>query len=276
MRSTIAKIIEKGGSEIAKTNVLELITAVGLSPDFTIAANILIDVFSGKVGQTVNSVFRDVKGRQLSVSQSNRVDDMFRFAHKRFIERVSKDNSYLVASEINVEHILEYAEGMILKAINENQRRKIEIMGNFLGETMYSGESDMHLLQQISNTLSKLSWRQVVMVKLISERFPGCNLDLIPTNHSAAIEINELQQYGFWQSEGARFGINNSVTYRLKDIVPTEYCRSFVLLTGMDIISKEDKCEVVKSLSLGNGTPPEIHTKKDLELQWKNVDGGVY
>lgn len=189
--------------------------------------------------------------------------------------RVSADKNYVTDSaQCTAEQIYESVAGLILKAINENQRHKIETMGNFLGETVYSGDfSNNHELQQMTNTLVKLSWRQLVLIKLISEKFHGIDSELIPLDPSASIEINELQQYGFWQSEGARFGVDNSSTYQLKDIKPTEYCYHFVEKIGMDFITVNDVNEIVGSLRLGHGQSPENLTADEVKTtsSWREI-----
>lgn len=275
MSETNIKIdfIRKTTDELARMGVDAFCTSIGFS-GYPIAASLLRAVFSTIIENGVVTVFNDVGNRQLSTWQQNKVIDMFVIAQNRYLMRVSKDKNYVTDStDYTAEQIYEYVEGLILKAMNENQRHKIKVMGNFLGETMYSGNfSQVHKFQQISNTLAKLSWRQVVLIKLISEGFYGYDTTLVPQSHSAAIEINELQQYGFWQSEGAMFSLDYSRTFPLKDIKATDYCQEFVKETGMDIITIENKSTVMNSLQLATGVSPETYTREELKPEWSNIE----
>ena len=75
------------------------------------------------------------------------------------------------------------------------------------------------------NMAGTLTLRTLVVIRLIVESFDSIDKSLFISNQSACVEINRLKDYGIWKTTSATFGINESSSIQLADLVPTEYAK---------------------------------------------------
>jgi hypothetical protein len=128
------------------------------------------------------------------------------------------------------------------------------------------GNADWQDMHQMITMVGTLSFRQIVMIRLISEYFKDLNGKLFVGNPSACVEINRLKDYGIWQTEGAAFGINDSAPIQLYNIIPTDYCDFVSEDLMLDAISEEDVKMVIESLHLTtDGTPQKELTEEQFK-----------
>ena len=109
-----------------------------------------------------------------------------------------------------------------------------------------------------------LTFRQIVLIRLIKEVFKNVDENLFISNPYACVEVNRLRDYGIWQTEGASFGINESRPIQLKSIRPTIYAEKVCDALMLDRLSDDDVQRTLESLRLTlEGTPQEVLTPDD-------------
>ena len=105
-------------------------------------------------------------------------------------------------------------------------------------------------MHQMISMAGTLSFRQIVMVRLISEDFRGIDKKLFISNPAACVEMNQLLSYGIWQTSGALFGTNTSWAIQIDSIIPTIYSEQVSEVLMLDKINDEDIKIVIDSLGL--------------------------
>ena len=111
-----------------------------------------------------------------------------------------------------------------------------------------------------------LTYRQVVLIRLICEGFKGISPEMFVTNPSACVEINRMRDYGLWMTDMAMFKNDASATIQLRLLKPTEYTQMVYDALMLEKLSDEDIKRTIDSLALSDqGEPAEGITKEDYE-----------
>lgn len=105
-------------------------------------------------------------------------------------------------------------------------------------------------MHQIITMTGLLTLRQIVMIRLIAEGFPGIDKELCITNPSACVETNRLLDYGIWRTEGAAFGVDDSGRIKLSFLRSTDYAKKVKDALMLDQLSDDDVERTVESLCL--------------------------
>ena len=201
-------------------------------------------------------------------------------AMQTFRELAEKNG--VVAWELNMnpeyfDYAFEVAEHITFEAIRQSEQSKVDVLGRYYGNQFYKGSSNYQDMHQIITMIGMLTLRQIVMIRLISERFKGIDDNLFINNPSACVEMNRLLDYGIWQTKGASFGINNSWTIQLKNIIPTVYSDKIREDLMLGHLSNEDIVRTIESLQLTTqGAPLKVLTKEDYDSNkgssvWENI-----
>lgn len=99
--------------------------------------------------------------------------------------------------------------------------------------------------------IERLSFRQIVLIRLISERFPEINPELCITAPDACVEVMELINYGIWKAPGAFLSQDNSRPIPLKTLEPTPYAEKLNSELMLNNLTKEDVEHIIKTLKIG-------------------------
>ena len=258
---SIAKEVVGSASESAFT---ALASAVGFP-----AVALALPFAKGLVLGLVENCFNDCSQMTLSVNEKKKLNQVSSVALQTFWKMAEKDG--LVAWEVNIDplyidYAYEVAEHATLEAIRQSEKKKIDVLGRFYGRKFYMGDTDWQDMHQMITMAGTLTFRQIVMIRLISECFKGLSGKLFVGNPSACVEINRLKDYGIWQTEGAAFGINDSAPIQLYNIIPTDYCDFVTEDLMLDAISEEDVKIVIDSLHLTTeGTPQKELTEEQFK-----------
>lgn len=232
----------------------------------------------GLVLGLVKNCFNDCSEMTLSINEKKKLNRLSSVALQTFREMAEKDS--VVAWEMNIDpayfdYAYEVAEHATLEAIKQSEKKKIDVLGRYYGRQFYKGNTDWQDMHQIITMAGLLSFRQLVMIRLISEGFKGLDGKLFIGNPSACVEVNRLKDYGIWQTAGAALGIDETAPLQLGNIYPTYYSDQVCEELMLDRISDEDVQIVTDSLHLtSKGTPLRELTEEEFkEKTTFKVDG---
>lgn len=250
-----------------------LMTAIGLSQ-----AVVLTPLVSGAAIGVFNKSYDDFTHRKLSGLESQKLDLFSQAAVQTFFELAEKDGVTPMLQQIEegqLQYAYEAAEGAMLTAVRQSQRAKIQILGRYFGRQLYSDKIDWQDMHQMLKMIDALTFRQLVMIRLIAEDFKGLDKKLFINNPTACVEINRLLDFGIWQTAGAQFGINKSWKLQLESIIPTTYSDEVSKSLMLETLTEDNINETIKGLSLTTeGTSEEILTADDYKkhTQWQKFD----
>lgn len=260
-------------SDTTEYGFTALVTAAGY-PMLSLA----LPFVKGAVLGIIENCYNDCLQRTLSRRESKKLNRVSEVALQTFRELAEKDG--VVAWELNMnldcfDYAFEVAEHVTLEAIRQSEQNKVDVLGRYYGKQLYKAYTDWQDMHQIITMIGMLTFRQIVMIRLISDGFKGIDNNLYISNPSACIEMNQLLDYGIWQTEGASFGINDSWTIQLKSVIPTIYSNRVREDLMLDSLSKEDLARTIDSLLLTtDGSPLEVLTKEDYDnnkaLEWQD------
>lgn len=241
-------ILRETAGSAAETGFMTLATAAGF-PELSLMAPLV----KGLVLGLLENCYNDCAQRTLSVRETKKLERTTTIALQTFKELAEKDG--VKAWELNIDpayidYAYEVAEHATIEAIRQSEMVKTDILGRFYGKAIYEGKKDWQDMHQLIAMAGSLSFRQIVMIRLISEGFKGMNGKLFITNPSACVEVNRLKDYGIWRTSGAAFGINESAKLRLDMLIPTHYAGVVNDALMLDSLSDEDIMRTIDSLKL--------------------------
>ena len=217
------------------------------------AAEIAAPFAKGLIVGLIQNCYNDCAQRTLSVRESEKLNRMSTIALQTFREFAEKDNVYAWEMAIDpayVDYAYEVAEHATQEGIKQSERAKVDIIGRYYGRQLYKGFTDWQDMHQVITMTGMLTLRQIVMIRLIAEGFPGIDKKLCITNPSACVETNRLLDYGIWRTEGAAFGVDDSGAIRLSFLRSTDYAKELKEALVLDRLSEEDVKRTVDSLCL--------------------------
>ena len=241
-------VISEAVSTITDLSFAALATVAGFP-----SAVIATPLTKGLVLRVLENCFTDNAQKKLSISERKKLDKVSVIALQTFRELAEQDG--VIAWEMNidpayVDYAYEVAEHATIEAIRQSEQKKVEILGHYYGYQFYKGGANWQDMHQMISMAGALSFRQIVMIRLIADEFKGINKKLFISNPAACVEMNNLLSYGIWQTDGVRFGTNTSWTIQIDSIIPTIYSDQVSELLMLDKISNEDINIVIDSLSL--------------------------
>ena len=152
-------------------------------------------------------VVHDINTRHLSSMQMEKVDDVTKATIRalyRMIEKNGWDETH-PESDQYIQNAIEYAEDILCKAMNESRKKKRELLGNYLGTTLYTinmSKPNWENIFYLSSLLNKLTLRQIVITKLIANHFEQLIDDKDDwnciTNKVVISEVKELSIQNIW------------------------------------------------------------------------------
>lgn len=274
MRSVIAQLT--GG--MTDQAFSALVSAYNLPAGLTLA--VAQAVAKGALQGVMLNCYDDVKERQLSMKEVAKHNYVFEVAERTYFEMVTKDTDACttqlkIVDDTYFQHVFETAEHVSMEAIHQSETKKIEVLGRYYGGEFYKNGWNLNFMDmhQIITMVGALTFRQIVLIRLISEGLKGYDTNLFVNNPTACVEINRLKDYGIWQTEGAAFGINDSWVIQLKSVIPTIYSEKVCEALLLDKISDDDVNRIMDSLELTEeGKSVEILTKEDYDKHTKWQD----
>lgn len=252
-----------------------LATAAGFPP-IALAAPLA----KGLVLGLLENCYNDCNQRTLSVAEVQKVSQEYKIALQTFLELAEKDR--VTAWEMNLEqaqidNAFEVAEHVTLEGIRQSERKKVDILGRYLGRAFYKQDANWQDMHQMITMVGTLTLRQLVVVRLIVEGFKELDKNMFISNPSACVEINRLKDHGIWRTTGAAFGINESSPIRLDYLIPTEFAKHVYDKLLLEKLPDEIVAETISTLWLtAEGKPQDILTKEQYENEVTNFDAGTY
>lgn len=277
--------LAQGAGAVLSNGFRALMVAVG-HPEIVA----LTPLVRGAAIGVMNTCYDDVTHRMLSAVETDKVQQVNQIALSTFFEMAEKDGVVAIQQQIDDGHLqyaFEVAEDVVLTSIRQSERIKIDVLGRYYGSELYRGFTDWQDMHQMITMAGTLTLRQLVLIRLIAESFPGQDKSLYISNPSACVETRRLLDYGIWQTEGAAFGINDSASIQLSFIEATDYAEQVCTSLMLDRLSDEDVARTIDSLRLtAEGTPNEVLTQDDYKqrTEWQvfhedgilSIDQGTY
>lgn len=236
----------------------------------------------GGLQGVMQNCYDDIRARALSNREIEKHDHFFDVAERTYFELAAQNydasagQTYVLGDEY-IEQVREIAEHASIEAMRESQAKKIEVLGWYYGGEFFRKGPNLNFdeMHQIVSMVSALTFRQIVLIRLIGEEFKDLDVNLYVTEPTMCVEINRLKDYGIWQTEGATFGINESWHIQLKTIIPTIYSEKVCKVLMLDKISEEDIKRTIDGMDLKpDGSPMKILTEDDYRMhtEWQEID----
>lgn len=259
---TVGSVVENGFAALA--------SAAGF-PAIALATPLVKGIILG----LLENCYNDCSQRTLSIREGKKLNRVSEMALLTFRELAEKDG--VKAWELNIDpsyidYAFEVAEHATMEAIRQSEMAKVDILGRYYGKSFYEGKTDWQDIHQMITMAGALTFRQLVMIRLISEGFKGLDGNLFITNPSACVEINRLKDYGIWQTTGAAFGINESVEIQLERIIATFYADQVNESLMLGKLSDEDIHRTIDSLMLSEKGTPQPELTEDVFIQKTSFD----
>lgn len=263
--NNVARTALAQGSGVAVSKgFASLMLAVGF-PE----AAVLTPFVRGATIGLMNTLYDDVTKRSLSERENEKVDLLSKTSLQTFMELAEKDGVTAISMQIDegqLQYAYEVSEDLMLTAIRQSQQKKVEILGRYYGGSFYKGNIDWQDMHQIIMMAGTLTFRQIVLIRLICEGFGGVSQEMFITKPSACVEINRMQDYGLWMTDMAMFKDDSSAKIQIKLLKPTEYAKMVYDALMLEKLSDEDIKRTLDSLMISDkGEPAEGITKEDYE-----------
>ena len=242
------------------------------------AAVLAAPLAKGLVLDFVENCYNDCAQMTLSKNEKKKLNRCFEVALQTFWEQAEQDG--VVAWERNIDpayidYAYEVAEHAALESIRQSEKKKIDVIGHFYGKQFYKGNTCWQDMHQVITMVGNLSFRQIVLIRLINEGFKDIDGKMFISNEAACVEVNRLLDYGIWQTEGATFGTNDSWMIQLNSLLPTFYTEKVCDALMLEKLSDDDINIVIETLHLtAEGSPQTMLTEDDYKAQttWR-VEG---
>lgn len=253
---------------------------------YNLPAGLTLGVAKAIVRSTMQGVMQncydEVQSRALSKREVTKHNLVFDIAERTYFELAANDmgngpSQDIVLEDAYYQQVYETAEHVSIEAIRQSEMRKIEALGRYYGGEFYKHGANIEFqdMHQMITMIGELTYRQIVMIRVISGDLENLDGNLFVGNPHACVEINRLKDYGIWQTEGAAFGINESWAIQLKSIIPTIYSEQVSNALMLDRLSDEDVKRTIESLGLTTeGERQNIITEEDYKkhTEWQSFD----
>lgn len=232
----------------------------------TIPSAILTSVVTKGAQHAMNVVHRDVQERQLSAIQCSRMQEVLYHAQRMYYKSLQSQGWQSVHPEGDayMDGVMEACEQTVMNAINESRAKKVPYEGFLLGTQMANGNDRFEDYHMMANILSKMTWREMVLVALINEGWKDYEANFYITNPAASVEIYDLVVWGLVKPKEGWVVENNSAPVCLSENSITDFGHQFYMNVALYNLTKEDKDKVCDTLNLKYIDNPEqanrIHT----------------
>lgn len=241
-----------GGAEVVTTEALS--SSLGLPPGTGLAITAAKGIAKGVAQTAVLKVYDDICSRKISKIEISKVNYAFDKAEKvfwEFVEKEGENAGYAFdATSSEYENAMQVAEGFLLQSMRESEHKKLDVLGCFYGKSLYDGDNQWETIHHTLKMTDRLTYRQIVLIRLICDRFPDIDPTYCITANDACVETMDLINYGIWTTPGAYLGQDNSSPIRLETIVPTEYSFELYKKLMLERIPTEDVDKVIKTLCI--------------------------
>ena len=247
IRNVLSQLALNTGEVISTESVA---TALGLPPGSSIGVLTLKSLVKGAAQTAVLGVYDDMMSRQISEIEHSKIDVTFNTAEKTFWEFVENEGDKNVgygftANSSDYHYALEVAEGVLIQSMREFEHKKLDILGRFYGRHLYMGSTQWNRIHHTMKMTDRLTYRQLILIRLICDGFPGRDKELCITTPDVCVEAMDLISYGIWSAPGSFLDQNNSLPIKLKFLVATDYAKELYeeLMLGRIDISEVNSIE---------------------------------
>jgi hypothetical protein len=241
-----------GGAEVVTTEALS--SSLGLPPGTGLAITTAKGIVKGVAQTAVLKAYDDICSRQISKLEVSKVNYAFDKAEKVFWEFVEKDGENagyaFDAGSGEFENAMQVAEGFLLQSMREFEHKKLDVLGCFYGKSLYDGDNQWESIHHTLKMTDRLTYRQIVLIRLICEKFSGIDPSYCITAKDACVETMDLINFGIWATPGAYLSQDNSSPIVLETLAPTEYSFELYKKLMLERIPKDDIEQVKKTLCI--------------------------
>lgn len=257
-------IVSEYAGNLVETTFPAIAVAVGFP-----AAVVAMPLVKGLVLGIIERCFNYNAKKTLSIGETKNLYRVSRVTLQTFKELADQNGAVaweMTMDPSNEEYALEVAEHATMEAIRQSEQKKIDVIGRYYGKRFYQGPADWQDMHQIITMAGALTYRQMVLIRLICEGFQGISPEMFITNPSACVEINRMQDYGLWMTDMAMFKDDSSAKIQIKLLKPTEYAMMVYDALMLEKLSDDDIKRTIESLAISEeGEPAEGITKEDFE-----------
>lgn len=275
-RKLIRNALTQMTGAVTDSAMTDIVSAYNLPLGLTL--KIAQAVIKGTMQGVMQNCYDDVTSRQLSNREVEKHIMVFDVAERTFIEQAVKDGvdqMVIVMDDSQLKYAFEVAEHVSLEAIRQSEEKKIEILGRYYGRRFYQGPGDWQDMHQIIMMAGSLTYRQIVLIRLINEGFCDVSQEKFITNPSACVEINRMKDFGLWMTDMAMFKNDSSAGIQIKMLKPTRYTGMVCDALMLEKLSEEDIKRTLESLAISDeGEPAAGITQEDYRnnTEWEYID----
>lgn len=233
---------------------------VGISPLGQLALTSSIKLAKSYLEYSIKPLYDDFSHRQLSQFQMSRLQSITVRAIKTFYKRCEVDNWNLehTESEDYINFLFKSQDHLIFQSLQDAQRLKDILYGSYWGNLIYEHDENWDDQFFTINLIGRLSFRQVILIKLLVDGFPDINTNLSITNPIIVAEFNELTPL-FWHIEKGVELHNHWDTRHLGNLVVTDFAqRVYRMLDLSEFITEEMINDVTSQMKLQSVESPNL------------------
>ena len=285
MSELLKNILTQLSDEAVDTIAPEAVGALMGLPPATASSVVKVSkaLLKGTSQTVVLKTYDDIFQRKISKLEAAKAEYSFQKAENVFWDFVDKEGDENAGYTFDkyspdYESARQAAEGFLMQSMREFEHKKLDVLGSFYGRNLYYGNDQWEYIFQTQKMIDKMSFRQIVLIRLISERFPEINPALCITAPDACVEVMELLNYGIWKAPGAFLSQDNSRPIPLKTLEPTPYAAKLNVELMLDDLAEEDVEHIIKTLKIGESantnetfSVDELSEIKD-SLTWEEYD----
>lgn len=229
--------------------------SAGLPPGTMATVVAAKSLIKGTAQTLALSVYDDIFDREISQIEVSKVNQTFDEAERVFWQFVEKEGENEAGYKFNgdspeYQNALSVAEGIMFQSMREHERKKLNVLGAFYGKSLYEGKEQWEYLYHTLKMTDRLTYRQLVIIRLICDKFPGKDPEESITEPDACVETMDLLNFGIWGAPGAFLNPNNSNPIQLKILQPTDYARTLCKDMMLERLPEEELCHVLDTLKI--------------------------
>lgn len=277
--SSLNEAIIDTASDITGDSILSTVSTIVGGPVAGVAVPIAMKFLANIIKSNMQTVSKDMSGRQLSDIQLAKLERVCKAMSVTLLELSKTDTEQNAAicpeAEDYLHATFESAEHIFITAINESQCAKLDVLGKFYAKAIYTDNRNWHNIHQVTSMIDDLTYRQIVMIKLLADnRFAVLDRTIpIITDPDACVEMWKLSDIGVWRMEGMPLGKNTSYPIKCNIIIPTRYCRELSERLMLDTLDSKDIDDVLDSMRVKYlDLPPEKPEEPDMPGKIKKLD----
>ncbi len=214
-------------------------------------------------GMAVLDCLEKYRGKTKSLSvksvQNERIETIVGCARdyvKLSIQKGQWDTSSSSKLESYADALYDSQSFLIFTALTETDRRKDLIFGNYWGYIICNHNESFDDQYFTVSLIKKLSYRQIVLIKLIAEGLPESIKTKTITKPEISVDFNLLYQYGFWDIMGKDINANYENFRSLDGINKTKLSDiTYKRLSLSTVINKNEVNNMISTMLLKEDIP---------------------